>query len=56
MDEVCEGRGRTMAYAVGLRLPNEEARVGALVSPRGFCAGQSGDGTGYFPSSSVFLC
>jgi hypothetical protein len=45
-----------MAQAVSRRPPTAEAWVRSLVSPRGICGGQSGTGTGFSPSSSVFPC
>lgn len=33
-----------------------EARVQSQVHPRGICGGQSGPGTGFTQSSSVFPC
>jgi predicted transcriptional regulator len=48
--------GRAMAQAVSSQPLNAEARVRSRVSPRGICGGQSGTGTGLFPSTSVFPC
>jgi hypothetical protein len=44
--------GRAMAQAVSRRPLTEESRVG----PCGICGGQSGTGTGFSPSTSVFPC
>jgi hypothetical protein len=48
--------GRAMAQAVSRRPPTADARVPSLVSPCGICGGQSGTGTGFSPSTSVFPC
>jgi hypothetical protein len=45
-----------MAQAVSRRPLTAEARVRSRVSPCGICDGQSGTGTGYSPSTSVFPC
>jgi hypothetical protein len=44
-----------MAQVVSRRPLTTEARVHARVNPCGICDGQSGTGTGFSPSSSVFL-
>ena len=43
-----------MAQAVSRRPLTAEARVRYRVSPRGFCCGRRGTGTGFTPSTSVF--
>jgi hypothetical protein len=43
-----------MAQVVSRRPLTAEARVRARVNPRRICGGQSGTGTGFSPSSSVF--
>jgi hypothetical protein len=45
---------RAMAQVVSRRPLTAEARVRARVNPCGICGGQSGTGTGSFPSPSVF--
>jgi hypothetical protein len=48
--------GRAMAQTVSRRPPTAEAWVLSRLSPCGICGGQSGTGTGFSPSSSVFPC
>jgi hypothetical protein len=45
-----------MAQVVSRRPPTAEARVQSRVSLCGIFGGQSGTGTGFSPSSSVFPC
>jgi hypothetical protein len=45
-----------MAQAVNRRPPTAKARVRSRVSPCGICGGQSGTGTGFSPSTSIFRC
>jgi hypothetical protein len=54
--EVYGAYGRAMAQAVTRRPPTAEARVRSRVSPCGICGGQSGTGTGFSPSTSIFPC
>jgi hypothetical protein len=49
-------KGSVMAQAVSRRPPNAEAWIRYRVSPCGICGGQSGTGTGFSPSTSVFPC
>jgi hypothetical protein len=46
--------GRAVAQAVSRRPLTAEARIRTRVNPCGICDGQSGIGTGFSPSSSVF--
>jgi hypothetical protein len=48
--------GRAMVQVVSRRPLTAEARVRSRVNPCGICGGQSGSGTGFSPSSSVFPC
>jgi hypothetical protein len=48
--------GRAMAQVVSRWPLTAEARVRARVYPCGICGGQSGTGTVFSPSSSVFPC
>jgi hypothetical protein len=45
-----------IAQAVSRRLLNAEARVRVQCTPCGIYGGQSGTGTGFSPSPSVFPC
>jgi hypothetical protein len=55
MITVRHAKGRAMAQAVSRRPLTAEARVRSRVSPCGICGGQSGTGTGFSPSTLVFL-
>jgi hypothetical protein len=48
--------GRAMDQAVSRRPLTAEARFRSRVSPCGICGGQSGSGTGFSQSTSVFPC
>jgi hypothetical protein len=48
--------GRDMAQVVSRRPLTAEARVRARVNTCGICSGQSGTGTGFCLSASVFPC
>jgi hypothetical protein len=52
--KVKDSLGRAMAQVVSRWPLTAEARVRARVNPCGICGGQSGTGTGFSPSSSVF--
>jgi hypothetical protein len=43
-----------MPQAVTRRPPTAEARVRAWINPPGFCGGQSGTGTSFSRSASIF--
>jgi hypothetical protein len=45
-----------MAQAVSRRPPTAEDRARSRVSPCGICRGESGSGTGFSSSNSVFPC
>ena len=49
-------KGRAMAQAVSRRPLTAETRVRSRVGLCGICGGQSGTGTGFSPSTSVFPC
>jgi hypothetical protein len=51
-----EYKGRVIPQVVSRRPLTAEARVRAWVNPCGIRGGQSGTGTGFSPSSSVFPC
>jgi hypothetical protein len=54
--EVRLENSRAMAQAVSRRPLTAEARFQSRVSPCGICGGQSGTGTGFSLSTSVFPC
>jgi hypothetical protein len=49
-------QGLAMAQAVSRRSLTVEAQVRRQISQCGICGGQSGAGTGFSPSTSVFPC
>jgi hypothetical protein len=48
--------GRAIGQVVSRRLLTADALVRSRGNPCGICGGQSGTGTGFSPSSSVFPC
>jgi hypothetical protein len=48
--------GRVVVQVVSRRLLTAEPRVRVWVNPCEICGGQSGTGTSFSPSSSVFPC
>jgi hypothetical protein len=54
--ELVKKSGRARAQAVSRWPLTAEARVRARANPCGICGGQSGTGTDFAPSSSVFPC
>jgi hypothetical protein len=48
--------GRAMAQVVSRRPLTTDALVRVRFNPFGICGGQSGTGTGFSPSYSVFPC
>ena len=56
LPEVTRNMGRAMTQAVSHRPLTAETRARSRVSPCRICGGQSGNGTDFFPSTSVFPC